>query len=141
MLSLLRAGVPREVACAGVGIDSRTLRIWLEKARAGDPKFERFSIDVEAAQAEAQSSMLVQVRKHGAKDWRALAWMLERVFSERYGYKSQVKVSVEAELEKLLDVAENVLGPEAAAKLFAAISGGDGALQTGSAPGANTLIQ
>ena len=87
LLSLLRAGVPREVACAGVGIDSRTLRIWLTKARGGELKFQAFADKVEAAQAEAQSSMLVQIRKAGAKDWKAIAWMLERVFSERYGYK------------------------------------------------------
>jgi hypothetical protein len=67
--------------------------------------------------------MLIQIRKAGGKDWKALAWMLERCFSERYGYRAQTKVTVEAELEKLLDVAQTVLGDEAAAKLFAAISG------------------
>lgn len=124
LLSLLRAGVPREVACAGVGVNSRTLRVWLSRARGGELKFQAFADKVEAAQAEAQSSMLVQIRKAGAKDWKALAWFLERVFSERYGYKSQVKVSVESELEHMLDVATTVLGPESAAKLFEALAGG-----------------
>lgn len=123
LLSLLRAGVPREVACAGVGIADRTLRIWLTKARAGEKSFQEFADKVEAAQAEAQSTMLVQIRKAGAKDWKAIAWMLERVFSGRYGYKSQVKVSLENELEKILDVAKTVLGPEDSARLFAALAG------------------
>lgn len=132
LLSLLRAGVPREVACAGIGIDSRTLRVWLAKARAGEVRFVAFADNVEAAQAEAQSSMLVQIRKAGAKDWKAVAWMLERVFSERYGYKSQVKISVEAELERILDVAQNVLGADSASKLLEALAGATGAATTGS---------
>lgn len=139
LLSLLRAGVPKEVACAGVGIDSRTLRIWLTRARAGEVKYQEFADKLEAAQAEAQSSMLVQIRKHGAKDWKAVAWMLERVFSERYGYKSQVKISVEAELEKLLDVAQTVLGAESAAKLFEALAGAASSEATTGASGEATL--
>jgi len=123
LLSLLRAGVPKEVACAGIGIDARTLRIWHERARQGEPKYVEFWGKLEAASSEAQSSMLVQIRRAGAKDWKALAWFLERCFSERYGYKSQVKVSVEAELERFLDVAQTTLGPEAAAKLFAVLAG------------------
>lgn len=94
LLALLRAGVPREVACAGVGIASRTLRIWLERARAGEERFEEFADKVEAAQAEAQAAMLVKIRKFGDKDWKAMAWVLERVFSERYGYKSQTKAEI-----------------------------------------------
>ena len=140
LLSLLRAGVPREVACAGVGIDSRTLRIWLTKARSGEARFVEFAGKVESAQAEAQSSMLVQIRKAGAKDWKAIAWMLERVFSERYGYKSQVKISVEAELERMLDVAQNVLGGDAAAKLFEALTGAASPEATGSAAAESVLI-
>ena len=123
LVALLKAGVPREVACAGVGIADRTLRIWLTKARAGEEDYQEFADKVEAAQAEAQSTMLFQIRKAGAKDWKALAWMLERVFSGRYGYKSQVKVSLENELEKILDVAKTVLGPEDSARLFAALAG------------------
>jgi hypothetical protein len=99
------------------------LRIWLTKARAGEEQYLEFADKVEAAQAEAQSTMLVQIRKAGAKDWKAIAWMLERVFSGRYGYKSQVKVSLENELEKILDVAKTVLGPEDSARLFAALAG------------------
>lgn len=126
LIALLGAGVPREVACAGVGIDSRTLRIWMTKAREGEPGFVEFADKVTEAQANAQASMLVQIRKAGSKDWKAIAWMLERVFSERYGYKSQVKISVEAEMEHLLDVAQNVLGPESAAKLFEALASSAG---------------
>lgn len=140
LLALLRAGVPKEVACAGVGIDSRTLRVWMGRARDGEEKFEDFANKLEIAQAEAQSSMLVQIRKAGSKDWKALAWFLERCFSERYGYKSQVKVSVEAELERFLDVAQTTLGPEAAAKLFAVLAG-DASGQTASdAAGQHSVI-
>lgn len=94
LLALLKAGVPKEVACAGVGIASRTLRIWMERARNGEEKYEEFADKVEAAQAEAQAAMLVKIRKFGDKDWKAMAWVLERVFSETYGYKSQTKAEL-----------------------------------------------
>lgn len=123
LLALLRAGVPKEVACAGVGISSRTLRIWMERARSGEKRYQDFATNAEQASAEAQSSILVKIRQAGNKDWRALAWFMERVFSERYGYKAQVQVSVEQQLERFLDVAETTLGAENAAKLFAAIAG------------------
>lgn len=139
LLSLLRAGVPKEVACAGVGIDSRTLRIWMERSRAGEEKFVEFAKKLEAAQAEAQSSMLVQIRRAGSKDWKALAWVLERCFSEQYGYKAQTKVQIEADLERILDVATTTLGPEAAAKLFEVLAGERSASQAGlDSPGAST---
>jgi hypothetical protein len=123
IIGLLEAGVPKDLACFAIGINSRTLRVWHERARNGEARYVAFWDNVETAIAKAQSSMLVQIRKAGAKDWKALAWFMERVWSERYGYKSQVKVSVEAELEKMLDVATTVLGTEAAAKLFAALAG------------------
>lgn len=140
LILLAEAGVPKEVACAVVGIDSRTLRIWMERARAGEAPFVALASKLETAQAKAQSSILVKIRKAGDRDWKALAWVLERCFSERYGYKSQVKVSVEAELEKMLDVATNVLGPESAAKLFAAIAGEAGLQAPPPASGASEPV-
>jgi hypothetical protein len=95
----------------------------MTRARAGEARFVEFSDLVEQAQAKAQSSMLATINRAGKRDWKAMAWLLERCFSERYGYKSQVKISVEAELEKMLDVAQNVLGAEAASKLFDAFAG------------------
>ena len=134
-MTLLKAGVPREVACAGVGIDSRTLRIWMERARSGEAKFVALESAIELAQSEAQSSMLVRIRKHGDKGWRALAWFLERVWSDRYGYKAQTRVTVEAELERILDLATAVLGSDAAAKLLSAIVGEAGTGETPEASG------
>jgi len=126
LLVMLEAGIPRELSCFAVGINDRTLRVWHERARCGEHRFVELWDKLETATAKAQSSMLLKIRKHGDKDWRALAWFMERVWSERFGYKSQVKVSVEAELEKMLDVAQTVLGADAAAKLFAAIASSAG---------------
>lgn len=125
-LSLVRAGVPTEVACEGAGIASRTIRIWQERAKdEADPQHARhatFAAELEKAKAEAQASTLVDIRRHGKKDWKALAWLLERVYPERYGYKAQLAMTVDGELEKILDVAGEVLGPEHASKLLEAIT-------------------
>lgn len=123
LLKLLNAGVPKELACYAVGIASRTLRIWLAKAREGNRQFVGFADKVEQAQAEAQALMLAKIRKHGDKDWRALAWILEHIASERFGYKAQVNVTVDAELERILDVVAKIAGPSAATEIFEALAG------------------
>lgn len=133
LILLASNGVPKEIACAVVGIESRTLRLWLEKGRAGDKRFSNLERDLEQAEAKAQSSMLMQIRKAGGRDWKAIAWLLERCFSEKFGYRAQTKVQVEADLERILDVVENTLGGDAAARVFAAIAG-----EAGSAPSRET---
>jgi len=136
LLKLLQAGVPKELACYAVGIASRTLRIWLTKAKDGNRQFVGFADKVEQAQAEAQALMLAKIRQHGNKDWRALAWILEHIASERFGYKAQVNVTVESELERILDAVTAVAGPELATQILAALAGErDGA----PAPGHDSL--
>lgn len=84
---LLRRGLYRETACATVGISSRTLRHWLQRASEGGPhsaRFRRFAEAIEKAEAEAEGIAAAAIMKAGMEDWRALAWILERRGRQRY---------------------------------------------------------
>jgi hypothetical protein len=125
LLQLLEAGIPKGIACSGAGIDRRTVTNYQQRALAGEPRYVEFVGKMEAAIAKGRVHLLMQIRKHGGRDFRAPAWILEHAHSEEFSSKSQLTVNVESELERILDVALNVLGAEAAAKLFAALAGGD----------------
>ena len=51
-----------------------------------------FLNDIETAQAEAKRQLLAKLRKHGNKHWQPIEWMLERVYRDDFGPKSEVKI-------------------------------------------------
>lgn len=76
LLLLLEAGVPRELACPAVGIASRTLRIWMDRAKR-EEQFAKLHDEIEIAEAEGQVNMMLKVRKD--RSWQSAAFLLERV--------------------------------------------------------------
>lgn len=139
LLHLVRYGVPLEVACHGAGVEGRTIRIWRRRAAEGDKRFAEVCMKIDKARAEVQANMLVQIRAHGKKDWRALAWVLERAFGEHFGFKARMSMTLDAELEKMLNVAEQVLGRSAATKLLEALTAEGGESETGGTAGERHL--
>jgi hypothetical protein len=67
--------------------------------------------------------MVQQIRKHGAKYWQAPAWLLEHTDQENFGIKTQVKVQLEAEVNQLLSMAQEVCCGECFSKLLQRITG------------------
>jgi hypothetical protein len=91
LLGMIRAGVPFDVACPGAGIASRTLRIWRERALAGEERYLQFIDKLEAARAEAHAGIVIQLRKASVSDWRAGAWLLERTNWKEFGIRAPVQ--------------------------------------------------
>jgi hypothetical protein len=110
LIELLRAGQNRESACAAVGIASRTLRRWLTDAETGsDKRLARFARAVLEAESDSKTRAVTQLQLHGKKDWRALAWWLERRFPKEWGDHRTVTMRVEEERETILDVLQRAL--------------------------------
>lgn len=120
LLKLIESGVPREVACVGAGIASRTLRIWRERARAGEEKYVEFEEKLERALAKAQIGLLQQLKKHGRRDAKATAWMLEHVFSDRYGHianlKAERRMGMQRNRQEPVEVVIRTVQPPTAAE-------------------------
>lgn len=124
LLRLLRSGMAYQRAAGSTGISRETLRDWIRKGEAGHPDFVKFS----QARDKGIGTHHLRVATGSKKDWRAAAWLLERIAPGEYGFKQQVAISLEQGVEKVLDAVEAELGGEAAARVYrrlAADSGGE----------------
>ena len=103
LVSLLKAGQSRTAACAAVGIVERTLRNWVTRGEEGDERWSSFAQRVREAESECETRAVVGVQIAGKKDWRALAWWLERRFPLRWGDARGAQAQLQSEREAILD--------------------------------------
>lgn len=124
-VDIVRRGNFRETACAQVGVDPSTMRKWLRAAANGDKRYAAFVRSLDQAEAEAEDLMVTTIRLAAREDWKAAAWYLERRGPKRWGFKAQVEVSVQEELQRILNVVEREVGGEAATRVLAALADSD----------------
>jgi hypothetical protein len=82
VLQALKAGNTRRAAAAYAGVGHETFYRWLES--------ETFRDAVTRAEAHAEVSWETGVAAAGKKDWRALAWLLERRFGQDWRERKDV---------------------------------------------------
>lgn len=90
MVDLLIAGNYRDTAATIAGITSRSLRLWMERAEAGESRYTAVAAVVRLAEALAEASAVRNVRG-AARDprfWTADMTYLERKYPERWGRRS-----------------------------------------------------
>lgn len=87
-------GATYSAAAEAAGIAVSTMNDWLKDER---PRFVQFSEAVRAANARFMTDALRKIREAGRKDWRALAWSLERRLPELFGQKTNVDLTSKGE--------------------------------------------
>lgn len=139
---MVRGGNYVETAAEAAGIHLDTYYGWIERGKAGEPRYAGFSEAVARAKAQAEADMLRTAKsgdEKGASNGPAKCALsiLERTRGKRFA--PRVNVKVEEELTVFLDVAERVLAREDFARLCAALAAEDGsgevAPASGSGPG------
>jgi hypothetical protein len=118
---LIADGNYAKTACQTVGIHPSTFYRWLQRAERDGPNsiYAKFANSIREAEAKRERILLGLVRDgalpHGDRpgDWRAAAWMLERLMPERYGPTATIRhegsvdratiPSIELQLEGLDD--------------------------------------
>lgn len=93
ILTALRAGNYRRVACNYAGISHTTFSNWLNKAEHPDapPEYIEFVAAVEKAEADAEVADLALIRRSAQEgQWQAAAWIRERKNPERWGRRDRV---------------------------------------------------
>jgi len=89
ILRHLKTGAFQKHACEAAGIEYRTMKNWLDRADAGEPRYVKFATAVRKVQAEdairSQSIITRAQLGHIDGDWKAAAWALERKYPKEYG--------------------------------------------------------
>jgi len=124
IVDLIRAGNYLEVAATTAGIHRTTLHRWLRLGREQlRGRFRKFLVAVERAQAESEARDVAIIAKAAATDWKAAAWRLERKLPRRYG--PRVQLSVQQELDGVLDRLKVGLDPAAYDKVLELMAADD----------------
>jgi hypothetical protein len=97
-LECIECGLNVTVAAKKCSLAIGTIRTWLRLGRNEEnqeAKYTDFVIRFEAAQAEAEGTMLDRVRKAATQegDVKAAQWYLERLHPERYGKQTRLEVT------------------------------------------------
>ena len=100
----LNDGLPRSVACRLAGFSPQSVSRWMREGENApeDTLAKKFYDFVEEAKAEAIHRLVIRIQKKGDKagDWKADAWLLEKLASEYYGKQVALgKAASEEEIE------------------------------------------
>lgn len=133
----IRAGQRPEVAAARHGVSRARFYAWRRSGREGGGEiYERFEEQVGLAVDCAEGQLLESVLTGDASDYsfgpaKASLEVLKRRWSDHYSEK--VKVSVEREIDKVLDVVARVCSTEDFERILAELAAGDSGEETGEA--------
>lgn len=91
LVQLLSAGNYVAVACREVGISRTLFYQWLDRGAshaARDLEYRELRDRVEHAQAQAEARNVAAIAAAARENWQAAAWLLERMYPERWGKTS-----------------------------------------------------
>jgi hypothetical protein len=87
----LRAGNYVQTAARAAGISRQTFADWMRRGRSTkteDAPFREFAERVEQARAECEAENVKIIADAARESWSAAAWLLERLYPERWGRPS-----------------------------------------------------
>ena len=93
LVEAIEIGATREVAARYAGISVSSFCSWMAKGREAESgEFSELLERIEGAEAKLEIFCLEKIQAHGEKDWRAKAWVLERIHPERWARIEKHKV-------------------------------------------------
>jgi hypothetical protein len=95
-LSLIASGLGMELAARHVGCSPRTIRREMKR----DPDF---AFDLEFSEKKAPLNPMKALYEIAQENWRAAAWLLERLFPERFGRRPQTSALGKRQARQLLN--------------------------------------
>lgn len=114
----LGAGLTLKLACSAAGWSYRAFHDWRAAAEA-DPEDKHHELPAVIARARARRAetwMAVIMQAAGAGDWKAAAWMAERLEPDDYGRREAVTLAGPAGGPVRVDVVQARPALEAAAR-------------------------
>lgn len=107
LCSLIAKTVSTKAACQKLGLNERTVYNWLEKGELenADPVYVHFRQRITQARGEAKAAGTELIRKAaiGTRkkpgDWRALAWLLERIYPDDFRPPDKIQHEVKGSIQ------------------------------------------
>jgi transposase len=84
LLRWLETGLPLEMAAQLAGFALLTVTEWRRRCANGVPGYITLEDDIHKALARGESIHLSRIAEAGRTQWRASAWLLERMYPEKY---------------------------------------------------------
>lgn len=86
LCAILSEGNTIETACAACGISGRSFHNWMERGgREKTGPYFQFFQSATRARARAKQRYTKLITRAATRDWKAAAWLLERMFPQEYG--------------------------------------------------------
>ena len=87
LVEILSKGITVKAACGYVGICTTTFYEWKKE-------YPKFATAIDNTKFELEARLLTKIEEHGEKDWRCLAWILERRYPQDWSLKREVELNV-----------------------------------------------
>jgi transposase len=84
LLRWLEAGLPIEMAARLSNLGIRSVTAWRKRCAEGVRGYVTLEEDIQTAMARGESVHLARIAEAGRTQWRASAWLLERMYPEKY---------------------------------------------------------
>lgn len=95
--ALSQKGVTVRLACQTLSISEATFFRWLEVGADEDKGIYREFLEATTeARGKSQKALVAAIAKHSTKDWRAAAWLLERMAPKDWGNQAAFRLQAEA---------------------------------------------
>lgn len=101
MIMAARAGATTSDVADMAGIGRRTLYDWLADPNPTE-ELRQFQTDWKAAKATGRTRLVTLMHMHAESDWRAAAWILERVDPVHWGKTEIAPDSLQAKLTRFM---------------------------------------
>lgn len=85
VLNYLRDGMSLRDSCALAGVGKRTFHTWAKEDSA-------LSAQVKKARLESKLLHVRNIRNHASEDWKASAWMLERMYPKEFAKRTVIEL-------------------------------------------------
>lgn len=118
---LVRRGHRVETAAAVYGYTAEQVNSWIARGRRAIKKVEGYTDRLHAndrpyyevyklmstAIAESRVSLAEEIRSHSQKDWKAAAWIAEKLHGREFRRENDAAEQLEVFLDKLADVLDS----------------------------------
>lgn len=105
IVTLISVGVSKTDAAQACGIRRQTIRNYELRGAAGEEPFATWIVELSKAQMNTKVYVLTLLQKAAKNDWKAGAWLLEKLHPKEFGKRVELehsgKVEQKHDLSKL----------------------------------------